>query len=189
MANLIVEQLLPAITPGVPGASAAQTSGRGQGFVNTEFQNTVVFDNGYIGSSTIVSGSGATVALTSSNNGANILMDRAAGIVFTLPTPSVGLQYNFFVSTSVTSNSYKVITNAGTVFLTGSLINVDTDSGNAVAAWTGDGSTHVAVTMNGTTTGGLLGTWLRFTCISSTLWLVNGVDLGNGTVATPFATS
>jgi hypothetical protein len=137
----------------------------------------------------VISGSGATVTLTVAQSGSAVLFDRAAGIVFTLPAPSVGLYYDFLVNTTVTSNAHKVITDTGTTLLTGSLINIDTDSSNAVAAWTGNGSSHVAVSMNGTTTGGLKGTWMRFTCISSTLWMVTGIDQGTGTVATPFATS
>lgn len=138
---------------------------------------------------TSISGSGATVTLTAEQSGSKILMDRAAGIVFTLPTNVVGLTYEFFVSTSVTSNSYKIITSTGTQLLVGQSISIDTDTSNAVAAFTGNGTTHIAVTMNGTTTGGLIGTVLRFTCISSTLWLVDGFNQGSDAVATPFATS
>lgn len=137
----------------------------------------------------VVSGSGATVTLTAAQSGSVVLFDRAAGIVFTLPAPAAGMYFDFLVSTSVTSNAHKVITNAGTVLLIGSLINIDTDTSNAVAAWTADGSTIVSVSMNGTTTGGLIGTWMRFTCVTSTLWMVTGIDQGSGTVATPFATS
>lgn len=137
----------------------------------------------------VISGSGATVTLTAAQSGSVALFDRAAGIVYTLPSPAVGLYYDFQVLTTITSNAAKVITSAGTVLLTGSLINIDTDTSNAVAAWTGDGSTHVSVSMNGTTTGGVAGTFMRFTCISATRWMVSGVIEGSGAVATPFATS
>lgn len=193
MANLIVEQFLPAATvAGAAQAEASATSGRGLGNTGWEFQLPVQFDAGFTGASgtkNTISGSGAAVTLTAAQSGSNILFDRAAGTVYTLPAPVVGLEYTFFVSVSVTSNAHKVITDAGTTFLTGSLMNIDTDSSNAVAAWTADGSTILSVSMNGTTTGGLKGTWMRFTCVSSTLWLVTGVDEGSGTVATPFATS
>lgn len=137
----------------------------------------------------VISGSGATVTLTQAQSGSTIIMDRAAGIIFTLPAPVVGTTFAFEVLVSVTSNNYKIITNAGTVFLLGSLMNIDTDSSNAVAAWTADGSTIVAITMNGTTTGGLKGTHIEVKCISATEWMVTGIDQGSGTVATPFATS
>jgi hypothetical protein len=53
----------------------------------------------------------------------------------------------------------------------------------------GDGSSHIKVTMNGTTLGGGIGTWLRFRCISATLWNVTGVvNSPSGTIATPFST-
>lgn len=137
----------------------------------------------------LISGSGATVTLTAAQSGSIALFDRAAGIVFTLPSPAVGLYYDFLILTSITSNAAKVITNTGTVLLVGSLINIDTDTSNAVAAWTADNSTHLSVSMNGTTTGGLVGSLMRFTCISTTRWLVSGTIQGSGTVATPFATS
>lgn len=141
------------------------------------------------GAQPVISGLGATRTLNANESGSIVALDRAAGIVVTLPAPKVGAFYDFVATTSVTSNAYKIITDAGTTFLIGSLVNVDTDTSNAVAAWTADGSTHVAVNMNGTTTGGLRGTRMRLTCVSSTQWVVDGVDHGSGTVATPFATS
>lgn len=137
----------------------------------------------------VISGSGATVTLTAAQSGSVVLFDRAAGIVFTLPTPAAGLYFDFLVNTTVTSNAHKVITATSSQFLLGSLINIDTDSSNAVAAWTADGSTIRAISMNGTTTGGLKGTLFRLVGVSTTIWMVSGIDQGNGVVATPFATS
>lgn len=138
----------------------------------------------------VISGQGATRTLAANESGSVCLFDRAAGIVFTLPTnPGAGTYFDFVVTTSVTSNAAKVITGAGTELLIGAYMNVDTDTSNAVAAFDGNGSSHVAVSMNGTTTGGLQGTKLRFTCLSSTRWAVEGVVRGSGTVATAFATS
>jgi hypothetical protein len=141
----------------------------------------------------VISGSGATRSLNETESGSLVLMDRAAGIVFTLPTaPKIGTFYDFVVTTSVTTNSYKVITGAGTELLIGGYTNVDTDTSNAVAAFTGNGSTHIAVTQaaaSSNSTGGLIGSKLRFTCLSATRWMVEGIVQGAGTVATAFATS
>ena len=131
----------------------------------------------------------ATKTLLAEENGAMFILDKVDGIVLTLPAPVVGMQFDFVVKASVTSNAYKIITNAGTVFLTGQYISNDTDSSGAAVFFAGNGSTHVALNMAGTTKGGLIGTKLRFTCISSTLWLVEGVNNGSGTVETAFATS
>ena len=138
----------------------------------------------------VISGSGATASLSEAQSGSLCLFDRAAGIVFTLPTtPTPGTYYDFMVVTRITSNAAKIITGSGTELLIGNVVNVDTDTSNAVAAWTGNGSTHISVSMNGTTTGGIQGTKLRFTCLSSTRWFVEGIIAGSGVVATPFATS
>ena len=138
----------------------------------------------------VISGEGATRTLNETESGSTCLFDRAAGIVYTLPTaPTPGTFFDFIVTTTITSNAAKVITGAGTELLIGGYMNVDTDTSNAVAAFTGNGSTHVSVSMNGTTTGGILGTKLRFTCLSSTRWMVEGIVQGSGAVGTAFATS
>lgn len=137
----------------------------------------------------IISGQGATRTLNVNESGATCLFDRAAGIVYTLPLAVPGTTFDFAVTTTVTSNAAKIITGAGTELLIGSLVNVDTDTSNAVAAWTPNGSSHVAISMNGTTTGAVAGTKIRVTCLSATRWLVEGVIQGTGTVATPFAAS
>lgn len=138
----------------------------------------------------VISGQGATRTLNANESGSTVLFDRAAGIVFTLPTaPVAGTYFDFVVATSVTSNAAKVITGAGTELLVGGYVNCDTDTSNAVAIFTPNGSSHVAVSMDGTTTGGLVGTKLRFTCLSSTKWMVEGIVMGSDSVATAFATS
>ncbi len=140
----------------------------------------------------VVSGQGATTTLREDQSDSLILLDRAAGETITLPPAKVGLSFQFVATVSVTSNAYKIITANSSTFLVGAYGSYDTDTtstANAVQFFTGNGSTHVSVSMNGTTTGGLAGTNLKFTCISATQWLVEGSNLGSGTVATAFATS
>lgn len=133
---------------------------------------------------------GATRTLTSADSGGLVYLNKADGVVVTLPAAAAGLWFDFAVGTSVTSNAYKVITSAGTEFIKGQLVSVDTDSTNALAYdQVGNGTTHVAVNMNGTTTGGLIYTRFKLVCISTTLWHIEGMNFGSGTVATPFATS
>jgi hypothetical protein len=137
----------------------------------------------------IIQNVGATRPLLAEESGALCLFDRAAGNVFTLPAPVEGMQFEFSTTVLVTSNAAKVITNSASVFLIGSLMGGSltvADSGDVFQA---DGSTHVAVSMNGSTTGGLVGGSMKFTAISSTQWLVEGDFVASGTVATPFATS
>ncbi len=156
---------------------------------NATFNGNVVLAAGKTitgGGNSLISGSGATVTLTAAQSGSVVLFDRAAGIVFTLPAPAVGLNFTFIVTTTITSNAAKVITDAGTTLIQGfARILSSTTAGD----FAGNGTTHVAVTQNGSTTGGVLGSWLRLDCVSSTIWQATGLLNGSGTAATPFATS
>lgn len=137
-----------------------------------------------------ISGSGATVTLRTAQSGSTILLDRAAGIVFTLPAPAVGLSYEFIASVSVTSNAYKFSTaTQGTDWIVGDYLSIDTDTASAVVGFPCNGSSHDNFSMNGTTTGGLIGTRLRLTAISTTVWAISGFNEGSGTVANACATS
>ncbi len=105
----------------------------------------------------IVSGSGATVALTAAQSGATVLFDRAAGIVFTLPANTPGIYFDFYVTVTITTNAAKVITATGTELLVGVINNTDTDSSDAIANWKSlVAAGNVAVSMNGTTSGGFV---------------------------------
>lgn len=137
--------------------------------------------------STIISGQGATATLTAAQSGSTALFDRAAGIVYTLPAPVVGLRFTFLVTVSVTSNSDKVITDAGTTLLLGSI--AEATSAGAANLYVGNGTTHISTLMNGTTTGGLAGTRLEFVCVNATQWTVNGWNNASGTIATVFSTT
>lgn len=137
----------------------------------------------------IIQSVGATRTLLAEESNALCLFDQAAGVVFTLPAPVEGMQFEFLATVAVTSNAYKVITNSASVFLLGAVMGGSltvADSGDVFQA---NGTTHRAISMAGTTTGGLVGTRFRVTCISATQWLIEGGYVGSGTLADPFATS
>jgi hypothetical protein len=129
---------------------------------------------------------GAAITLTPAQSGAMVLLDTAAGSIVTLPTPAEGINYTFAVSTSVTSNSH-IIGGAAGEFLAGGIqMMIDTTAVSEGQFL--DGATHLTLTMNGSTTGGLIGTTLEFTAYSTTQWLVTGLVAGSGTLATPATT-
>lgn len=137
----------------------------------------------------VIQSVGATRTLLAEESGALCLFDRAAGNVYTLPAPVEGMEFEFSTTVLVTSNAAKVITNSASVFLIGSLMGGSLTVADSGDVFQGDGTTHVAVSMNGSTTGGLVGGLMKFTAISSTQWLVTGDFVASGTVAAPFATS
>lgn len=132
---------------------------------------------------------GATLLLTAAQSGATVYMDKADGVVVTLPASALGLSYRFVAITSVTSNAYKISTGTqNTEFFDGT-VNSLQDAAVASAVFSGDGSTHDNISMNGTTTGGLVGTDITVVCTAANKWTVTGNVRASGSEATPFATS
>jgi hypothetical protein len=139
----------------------------------------------------VISEGVATRTLNETESGSVCLFDRAAGIIYTLPAAcAVGTYFDFVTAVTITGGAAKIITGAGTELMVGAILNCDTDSSDAVAIWKSLVATgNVAVSMNGTTTGGIIGDWIRVVKVTSTKWQVTGTTLGTSTVATPFAAS
>jgi hypothetical protein len=96
---------------------------------------------------------------------------------------NVGTSYTFFVET--TASALSIVTN-GTDKFVGSLLMVDTDSSGAATGYAPAASNDV-INLNGTTTGGIAGSMITVTVLAANKYMVSGVVLGSGTVATPFA--
>jgi hypothetical protein len=160
-------------------------------------------------------GPGAVLTLTSSTtldpvtHGGRLLIiggSLAAALTLTLPTintnadastagpgrdyntqNNLGVLYTIWVSTTISTSSLKIGTDGTDKFI-GSLLSVDTDSAGAMVGFTAAASNDF-INLNGTTTGGVAGTWIEIRAIAALKYCVTGVILGTGTVATPFADS
>jgi len=130
---------------------------------------------------------GSSKTLLASDSGALVLQDTAAGSTVTLPAPVAGMQFEIATSVSVTSNSHVINTDAATTFINGGIDSTSTVVAEGGDTFVADGTSHVTLTSNGSTTGGLKGSCYRFTAVSSTVWMCTGVMAGTGTLATPFA--
>jgi len=167
------------ITPALTAATAVGTGIKIK-------SNVFVLSSGAVGGQTLAS-SPATRTLSAAESGSTVLFDAVAGQVFTLPAPVIGLEFDFTVTASLTSNAYTVDTDAGTTFIVGSLQG-------AIEALATDethfanGTTHIGISMNKTTTGGLVGGSFKMKCISATLWQITGNTSCTATPATPFTT-
>jgi hypothetical protein len=128
---------------------------------------------------------GSTKTLVAADSGALIMLDQADGSVLTLPTPVAGMQFDVAVKVAVTSNSHIIKTGiAASEFIGGGMQQMI--AANAVSeGQAANGTDDVTITMNGTTTGGLIGTLLRFIAISATRWEVSGLIMSSGTLTTP----
>lgn len=138
----------------------------------------------------------ADKTLTAKDAGALVVFDVASGATVTLPVPVAGMEFDFLVTTTITSNNAKIITDSASVFMLGA-VTIATIATATVGGFSFNGSTHRACTMNGTTTGAIIGTRLTLralptvsaTSTTSTQWFIEGAIIGSGTVATPAATS
>ena len=160
-------------------------------------------------------GPGAVVAITASttlnpvDHGGRIITvggSLAANVVLTLPTINVstdpassgpgadpntlnneGVVYTVWVPTTISTSSLKIGTD-GTDKFVGSVLSVDTDTSGAAVGFTA-GASDDFINFNGTTTGGVAGTFVQIVAVAANKYMVTGTVNGSGTVATPFATS
>lgn len=117
------------------------------------------------------------------HRGTVTVLNRAAGVTVTLPAASgTGDVYRILVGTTVSSNNDIIqVANADDTMI-GRLSTATTTFGAGDQASVG--GTSDTITMNGTTTGGIQGSYVELTDVAANLWLVNGHMVGSGTIAT-----
>jgi len=169
------------------------------------FQGPVRSLGGFIsqGPNTIAAVAGTTATLDVANYAGKIINITAATTTITLPAVNatanptssgpgqdpntannLGAVYTFFLPSTATA--VKVITGASD-FLLGS-VNLATSAG-AANAYVADGTATRSINLNGTTTGGIKGSFFTIAAIAANVYMVQGELIGSSTLATPFATS
>jgi hypothetical protein len=129
-----------------------------------------------------------TAATTLSRNvhaGTVTVLNSTTGRIITLPASTGrGDWYEIFVSATVSSGSHVIACSAGTTnsFLGG--VSISTDIAGVTFLANADDDT---VTLNGSTTGGLAGSWVRFTDVVSGTWKIEGFLVSTGSEADPFS--
>lgn len=126
----------------------------------------------------------STLAVTKDDHAGKIVpLSRAAGIAVTLPAATgSGDKYAFLITTAVTSNATTIKVANASDTMVGHISTADATGGNGfqeAAVGTDD-----TISMNGTTTGGLIGSYVECVDIASNLWLIAGRLVGSGTLAT-----
>ena len=169
---------------------------------NTTFSGPVRSLNGFIsfGPKAVVSLT-ADTTLTVATHAGRIITTNDADGKFTLPSITSGSSADV-----AGANDYNVLSNLGCTYLfwvetLAVDMDIKTDGTDKFfgAIYTGidseatgetflssSGSNDV-MTLNGTTTGGIVGSWVEFTAIGSAAYFVRGSLIGSGTIATPFA--
>lgn len=116
--------------------------------------------------------------------GQTVNISALAGLTVTLPASAgTGDEYEIFVVTTVTSNGYIIkVANATDIMAGG--VSVSTDAGGVTIL---TGTTDDTITMNGSTTGGLIGSSVKLKDVSTGFWRVTGFLVSTGSEATPFS--
>ncbi len=151
------------------------------------FSGPVVSNNGFIqaGSNSIVNITAETTLTFNDHAGRIIEINDADGAV-TLPSiksGELGATYRFFIGTDATDLD---IQTDGTDKYVGSIM-VAVDDGAKKSFQ--PASTNDVISLNGGTTGGDKNSYIEITALATAEYLVQGVLIGSGTVATPFADS
>jgi len=169
----------------------------------TTFSGPVYSKNGFIttGPANTISLT-ADTTLTVATHAGRILLTNDADGKFTLPTINVdsnavvagstdynnlnniGASFYFYVALAATDMD--ILTDGTDMFV--GAINIGVTNGDYKTFI--PGGTDDTITMNGGTTGGLVGSVVQFTALANDEYLVHNSNLlGSSTIATPFATS
>ena len=124
-------------------------------------------------SARLVAAGGTLSATVDTHDGKTILLDTAAGSVVTLPAATgSGAKLRFVVSTTATTNSHIVKVANASDTMSGFINILDVD-GTALASYAAT-STDDTITMNRTTTGGLIGDFVEVQDIATNKWAIYG---------------
>jgi hypothetical protein len=128
----------------------------------------------------------SVIGLTQAEHAGKVLtLNIAGGTTLTLPY-ATGTQdeYTIVVATTLTGDGIVKVGRSADTF-------IGFSNGATLAGTTGFsegiGGTDDTLTMNGTTTGGLVGSSVRFTDIAANLWLVQARLVGSSTMVTSFS--
>jgi len=114
-----------------------------------------------------------------------------SALAITLPTAAVGLVYEFLVITTVSAGTTSITTATADKLYGSVLRTVDGLSATHDATHTqvdsNTGTNDNTFTMNATTQGGIIGTYLKVIGMKANAWYITGTNIGSGTQITNFS--
>ena len=149
------------------------------------FSGPVISNNGLVaaGSGNVINITAETTLTFDAHAGRVIEVNDADGAV-TLPSitsDNIGAVYTIFVGTDATDLDIKT---DGTDKFVGSVV---LGVNNGTMKVFQPASTNDVISLNGGTTGGDKNSYVQATALATAEYLVQGVLIGSGTIATPFA--
>ena len=131
----------------------------------------------------------ATLSPTcAANSGSLIYFGATTGEVITLPaTPTPGCWFDFSITVSNTSNYNEIESGGSAIYFLGEAEHAA--SGIAPLDFYANGTSTIALKMDGAHLGGLIGSHFHVWGISATQWGISGTNEGTATMTTAFNTS
>ena len=127
----------------------------------------------------------ATYSVESTQSGAVFTLNRAAGIVVTLPTAAAGLHYTFIVGTTFTGAGQINTDNASDLF-SGFAQLFDPATAGDTNTFIPDASDDDTIDLGTAAQGWLVGGIIRLKATTAAVWHCEAFLHGDGTLATPF---
>jgi len=145
-----------------------------------------VTTTGYVSAySNVSSITSATKSVESTDSGTVYTLNRAAGIVVTLPTAVAGLNYTFIVGTTFTGAGQITADNASDL-LSGFAYVFDPATATDNNTFIPDASDDVTIDLGSAAQGWLVGGIIRLVATSAAIWHCEAYLHGDGSLATPF---
>lgn len=128
----------------------------------------------------------AATTLNADSHAGNVLvLNSTTGRIITLPASTgKGDEYTLYVLATVSSGNHVLVVSAGTTDCFQGGVSISTDIAGITMLAAVDSDT---ITMNGSTTGGVAGSWITVKDVSAGKWLLNGFLASTGAEATPFS--
>ena len=133
----------------------------------------------------VVSITDATYSVESTKSGAVFTLNRAAGIVVTLPTAAAGLHYTFIVGTTFTGAGQINTDNASDLY-SGFAQLFDPATAGDTNTFIPDASDDDTIDLGSAAQGWAVGGIIRLKATTAAVWHCEAFLHGDGTLATPF---
>ena len=165
----------------------SKTAGTGAITTNLDIDSSGnVTTTGYVSSYANVSSiTSATKSVESTDSGTVYTLNRAAGIVVTLPTAVAGINYTFIVGTTFTGAGQITADNASDL-LSGFAYIFDPATATDNNTFIPDASDDDTIDLGSAAQGWLVGGIIRLVATSAAVWHCEAYLHGDGTLATPF---
>lgn len=152
----------------------------------TTFKNDVhvtgKLTSGSLGSAQQVALTANTSISAATHAGRLMTLSKTDGMMVTLPAATgSGNVYKFVVITNLASGNYAFQVTGDDTFV--GQVTITLAAGGTTFGESA-GGTDDTLTLNGTTSGGIVGSYVEFTDFKADLWLLDARLLGSGTLAT-----